>query len=100
MFTPTETEAAAERFVKVHGRRELPSKMPAIILRSGEHQLIDVLVSQKMASSRSEARRLVEQGGVKIDRQVVKEWDKPITLKNGTVIEIGKRRFFRVETTV
>lgn len=96
-YSPKETEEAAERFVTVHRKKELPNKMPAIVLRPGKHQLIDVLVSQKIADSRSAARRLVEQGGVKIDRQPVTDWETPIEIKHGTVIEIGKRRFFRVE---
>jgi len=53
-----------------------------------------VLVEAGMAPSRSEALRLIKQGGVSVDG--VKLADGTFELKDGNVIKVGKRRFARV----
>lgn len=87
---------AARGFRRVHQQKKAPDAMPTIEVRTGSHQLPELLVSQKIVDSRSAARRLIEQGGVRIDRQSVTDWQTPITVRDGMVLEIGKRRFYRI----
>ena len=96
LFSPTETQAAGERFVRIHRKHEIPGTMPELVLRPGGHNLLEVLVSNKLAASRSEARRLIEQGGVRLDRQPLKSWEEEIEFKNNAVLEVGKRRFLKI----
>lgn len=96
--SPADTAAAADGFVRVHQKKQLPSTMPTITIRPGRHMLLDVLVSQKLVNSRSEARRLVEQGGVRLDRKTLSDWQHPLDLAAGSVLEVGKRKFFRIVT--
>ncbi len=73
-----------------------PSKIPAIEVRAGRHQLINLLISHQLVPSRSEARRLIEQGGLKIDQQRVTDWETPIAARDGMLLQIGKRKFVKL----
>jgi len=89
-------DEAVNGFSRVHQQKKAPTVMPTIELRPGAHQLPELLVSQKIVASRSAARRLIEQGGVRIDRKTITDWQTPVTIRDGLVIEVGKRRFYRV----
>lgn len=91
-----EASLAESRFDDVHRKKLVPVDMVNITVRGASHNILDLLVSQKLATSRSEGRRLVEQGGVKIDQQVVTDWQHPVHIKNNAVLQVGKRRFIRV----
>jgi tyrosyl-tRNA synthetase len=49
-----------------------------------------------MIPSKAEGRRLIEQGAVKIDDEVVKKWDKEIKVKSGMIVQTGKRKFAQI----
>lgn len=87
--------AAGAEFTNVFTKKSLPKDIPTAIVRAGEHQIINLLVGHKLASSRSEARRLVEQGGVKHNQHVVADWNNTITIREGDVLQVGKRNFVR-----
>ena len=57
--------------------------------------LIDVLVDSALASSKTEARRLIEQGGVKLNDELV-QLDPPAELKDSAVLQVGKRRYLKL----
>ena len=56
-------------------------------------KVIDVLISSKLVPSKSEARRILEQGGIRMNNKVVQSIDALI--EDGTV-NVGKRKFLRV----
>jgi tyrosyl-tRNA synthetase len=91
-------EAAAEQFRRVVQRKELPDEIPLIALAGATDagpKLFEVLVDAELAASRSEARRLVQQGAVSIDRERCE--DPTRVLEPGEfLIQVGKRRFARV----
>ena len=93
-------EAAAEaeeEFVRVFQREELPSELPTLVLENEEISPIDLLIATGMVESRSEARRLIDQGGVRLDGERVRGLE-PVQVKDGAVLRIGKRRFIRLRT--
>lgn len=96
-------EAAAEEaeveFRATFRKGGQPSKIPTIATTTGQHQLINLLISHQLVASRSEARRLIEQGGVKINKQVVTDWETPITVRDGMVLQVGKRKFVKLTAT-
>lgn len=47
--------------------------------------------------SMNEAKRLIQQGAVRINGVVDKDWKKNIEIKDGDTVQIGKRRFFRIK---
>jgi len=86
-------ERAAQHFESVHQAKQVPDEMPECVL-AGPAGLIDLLVEQGLASSKSEARRLIKGGGVRIDQQPVSDFDRQVAAS--CLIQVGKRRFLRV----
>ncbi|MBP7213067.1 MAG: tyrosine--tRNA ligase [Anaerolineaceae bacterium] len=84
---------AQEQFVTMFQQGNLPDEMPEYSLKDGDN-LIDILVSQGMVQSRGDARRLVDQNGVKFNGETVD--DINLELKAG-VLQVGKRKFLRLK---
>lgn len=89
-------QKAGKEFEKVFKEKKLPSKIPEIKVKKKRIALLDLLVKIKLAPSKSEAKRLILQKGVKIDGKVQKDWQRIIEIKKGTVIQVGKRRFAKL----
>ena len=89
----TARNAEAE-FIKVFQQRELPSDMPTFAIQSPT-PVIDLLMAANLAPSKSEARRLVQQGGVKLDDEKVDKVDAVIPVKSA-VLRVGKLKFVRL----
>ncbi|MDD2697130.1 MAG: tyrosine--tRNA ligase, partial [Candidatus Pacebacteria bacterium] len=87
---------AAEEFDKIFKKKELPSRIPKIQLKEKSLNILDLLVKTKQVSSKSEAKRLVMQNGVKIGGVVQNDWRREIELKKDLVIQIGKRKFVKL----
>ena len=87
---------AAERFRSVFGRREVPSDVAEHRLPEGEKvHLPALLVDVFGVPSRSEARRRIGEGGVRVDGTPLRDLDVPRTELAGRVLQLG-RRFARV----
>ncbi len=87
-------DAAAGRFERVHQRRELPEEMPEMPLDE-PMAIPELLVVAGLCDSKSEARRLVQQGGVRIDGELVESIDQ-IVAPGEKVLQAGRRRFVRL----
>jgi len=90
--------AAEKEFNRVFKQKEKPSHIPVYKLIAKNYSLLDLLFQTKLALSKGEAKRLIEQGGVKVDNQVIKDWQKQIAVKNGLIIQVGKRKFIQIKT--
>ncbi len=93
-------KSARAEFEQVFSSRELPTDMPEFQLPIGadkELNMISLLVESKMAPSNSEARRLVQQGGVSIDGMKIGELACPMPEADEFTLRVGKRRFLRVK---
>lgn len=90
-------EEAQEHFIKTVQKKEIPEEVESKKLKVKSIKIIDLLVEIKLAISNGEARRLVEQGGVKIDGVVVKDINKIVEItEEGILVQKGKRGFVRV----
>lgn len=89
---------AEKEFNRVFKEQKTPSQIPKITISDVRCQMSDLLVKTKLVSSKSEAKRLIRQGGVKIDNKVINDPNKKIKPENGMVVQVGKRRFVRVKT--
>src|SRR3989344_224458 len=89
-------ENAEQEFMRVHGKKEIPADMPKIRVVGGKMHIIDLLLLAEV-KSKAEARRLVEQGGVKINGTTITETETPIAVTDDTVLQIGKLKFFRIK---
>lgn len=92
-------EQASGEFSSIFSKKNIPAEIPTASIRTGEHPIINLLVGHKLAASRSEARRLVEQGGVKLNQQPIVDWNTPVIIRNGDVLQVGKRTFIRFTTS-
>jgi tyrosyl-tRNA synthetase len=92
---------AEERFDQIHVRRELPDEIPVARLPAADGQRVHLpaLIAAEFELSTSEARRLIGQGGVKLDGQVVdpERLDIAADELDGRVLQVGKRRHRRLE---
>ena len=95
------SEGAARKAEKEFGRvfreKRIPSKMRTAAVKDPIIDTCSLLVKINLASSRAEARRLILQGGVKIDGKVKNDWKEKIKIKKGQVIQVGKRRFVKIK---
>lgn len=84
---------AEDAFVRLFQERDIPEEMPEYHLQAGQ-TVVDVLTTTGLAASNSEARRLVQQGGVRLDGE---QLDQPqAVFPHYGVLRVGKRKFVRV----
>jgi tyrosyl-tRNA synthetase len=88
--------AAAENFTKAFSRREVPDVVPTLKIANGTILPVDLIIASGVFKSRSEARRLVEQGGFDVDNRPCRDPQPALVLRGGEVIKVGKKRFFKV----
>lgn len=91
-------EKALEEWNKVHSEGQIPDDMP-------EHEVKEalpvfrLLVESKLCSGTGEAKRLIQENGVKLDGEPVKDANQVITLACGEskVLQVGRRKFARIK---
>jgi tyrosyl-tRNA synthetase len=93
--------SAEEEFNKVFRNKELPSDIPVFQTDKKQYFVLDLLFDTKLASSKNEAKRLVEGGGVEMQisdkKEKVSDWKKEIGLEDGMIIKVGSRKFIKVK---
>ena len=96
--SPDAAKSAEEEFDRIFVEKETPDQIEEfhLSLPNGDTSIIALLVRTQMASSRSEARRLIEQGGVSIDGERVEDANAPIPDKQVFILKVGKRRFLKI----
>src|SRR6202161_3052949 len=89
---------AADEFRLVYRDRKAPTDLPEMKLAWGTRPLFAVLTETQLATSRSEAERLIKQGAVEVNGQVEKDVKRTIVLNPGDLLalRVGKKRFLRV----
>ncbi len=98
---PAEARAAEEEFVAVFRRGELPEEMPEVSLspedlHEGRIWLPRLLVKAQLVPSTSEGKRMVLQGAVRIDGERIDDPELSVPVRNGMVVQVGKRKFARI----
>lgn len=88
--------SARNEFVHVTQENQLPSDIVEFKIAAKTLGILDLLVAVGAAVSKSEAKRLVVQNGVKIDGQIKNNWKEEIEIEDGQIIQVGKSRFFKI----
>lgn len=94
--SPQEVEAAKKFYEAAFSKKAIPENIPELVI-GDKKVLIDIgalLVEEKYVASVSEFRRLVAQGGVKLNQETVE--DLNVELTNGDVLRIGKKKFIKL----
>ncbi len=89
-------EAAEQEFKNVFAEHKKPTDIPTVDKPSSEDAL-GVLVELKLIDSKSQAKRLFEQGAVKLNDEKITDWKQPLTLNSGDIIQVGKRKFVEIK---
>lgn len=93
-YSNDEAHAAQEHFVKMFQQKEIPDEIPEFSLIAGQ-TVVDVILAAGMAESKSKARQLIDQKGVRLDGEVLERGDT--AFPHPGVLQVGKRRFVRVK---
>ena len=99
-----EAEKAEKEFNKIFKEKKLPSNIPQVKIKTlpagrqgAKLNILDLLKGAKLVLSKAEARRLIEQGAVKIDNKIQNNWQTIIKPQKGLIIQVGKRRFAQLK---
>nr|WP_028460327.1 tyrosine--tRNA ligase [Chloroflexus sp. Y-396-1] len=92
---PTAATAAEAAFIRQFVEREVPEDIPTFTL-TAPSGIVDVLVASGLAPSKSEARRLIDGGGVRVDGERVEGYTLTLNPGANAVVQVGRRKFVRV----
>lgn len=97
-FHSSDAAAGAEAdFERLFVKKEIPDEIDEITIISGSYKLADLLMDTNLTTSKGEARRLIDQGGVKVDGQKAISANDEIDVETtGRLLQVGKRKFLRV----
>ncbi|MBA3770385.1 MAG: tyrosine--tRNA ligase [Blastocatellia bacterium] len=97
-FHSSEAAASAEEdFVKRFVQKEVPDEIDTKRRAPGDYNLAQLIADTGLAASKSEARRLIEQGGVKINGEKATAANADITVSSEPlVLQVGKRKFLKL----
>ncbi len=90
--------AARKNFISTFSKKEEPIEV-ASLKASGKINAVDLIVNSGVVKSKSEARRLVDQGAFRVNDKVIKNPTNPLNLQGGELIKIGKKSFFRINNS-
>ena len=93
-YGEAEAKAAEEAFVRMFQNKEIPEEMQEFALVPGA-TVTEVLLQTGLAASRSEAKRLIDQKGIRLDGEALERGDTPFP--HPGVLQAGKRRFVRMK---
>ena len=92
-------DAARDEFDRIHIRHERPSEVPqveidrALVKEDGTIWIVDLLAATGLVRSRGEAKRVISQGGVRIDGEKIASIDYDLPFSPPHLIQVGKRSF-------
>jgi len=91
-----DADNAEKEFNKIFKNKDKPTEMEVYKTDKSKVKIIDILLYSKLVSSKGEAKRLIEQGGIKVDNKKVEDCNQEIIIKDKTIIQAGKRKFVQV----
>lgn len=91
-------EKAEQHFVSVFREGSVPDEIPVAEWKGNkESSVVDLLVEPQLLSSKSEARRMIENKGVKINGEKVEDTRAEVSLTDGLIVQVGKRKFKKIK---
>lgn len=95
-YHPGKADAAAQEWDSKFSKGDLPKDIPDLAVPA-EIGLVDLIMLTKIPPSKSEAKRLIEQGGVELDGQKVTDLKTVVKAKGGEILRVGKKKqYFRL----
>jgi tyrosyl-tRNA synthetase len=75
----------------------VPDEIEETQIAPGKYNLAELLTQINLAASKKEAKRLIEQGGVKINGEKISDTGAEIEIDNEILLQVGKRKFLKVK---
>jgi len=88
---------AKEYFEKVVSKKEIPDDIPEFEIEGEEIPIVDLIHQIKFAPSKSEARRLIKSGAVKINKEKIMDINYKTPLKDEFILQVGKKKFAKIK---
>lgn len=85
-------DQAQKFFINVFQKKKIPEELPEMKL--ARRNIVEILILSKLAKSKSEARRLIKQKGIKVDGKTIESPEE--TVRSGSIIQKGKRHFLKI----
>ena len=89
-----EVDKAEQEFKKQIQQKEVPNNIQTINVKEPSVDLIDLLIGAGLVNSKSEAKRLFKQKGIRVNNQIIE--DSKFNISDSIIIKVGKRRFLKV----
>lgn len=90
-------EKSKENFIKVFSEHAKPEVIQTLKIEDRNVRLIDLLMQTNLATSKSEARRLIEQGAVRINDEKKTDANETIKIEGEILLQVGPRKFLRLK---
>ncbi|MDQ0247684.1 tyrosyl-tRNA synthetase [Bacillus fengqiuensis] len=91
-------EQAEQHFISVFRQGLIPDEIPVVQWEGkDEINVIDLLVDLNMLHSKSEARRMIDNRGVRINGEKIEDPQLQISIVNDLIIQVGKRKFIKIK---
>ena len=88
--------AAKEEFVRVFSKREAPKEAPELKAAGEEVRILDLATKAMPQESKSELRRLIGQGAIRLGERQFQDPDSVCKPNTGEILKVGKHRFFKI----
>lgn len=96
-YSAKDADNAQNEFIRVISNKEAPEEIKSMKLKFKKLNLVDLLVETNLASSKREAKQLIEQGGVKLDNERQSD-NVEVDLKKEILVQVGKRKYLKVRS--
>jgi len=98
LHSAKDADNAEQDFITKFVKKEMPDEMPEFEVKKSEIGILD-LISQvtKFADSNSEARRMIQQGGVTLDEKKIDDPNMTVQIKKEMILKVGKRKFAKIK---
>ena len=95
-YNKDKAEKAEKEFEKVFEKGGIPDQMPEVEIDKDKEGALNLVYATGLVDSKSQSKRLIKQGAVRVDGEKVKSWKDDIKIKDGMVVKIGKKRFAKI----
>lgn len=96
LHSAQKADNAEETFQRLVVNKEIPTDIPVVTVKEDLFLITELLVQTGLAASKSEAKRLIEQGGVEIDNEKVEDTAQEIPINEEILIKVGKRKYVKI----
>ncbi|MFV2047116.1 tyrosine--tRNA ligase [Metabacillus sp. YM-086] len=93
-----EAEKAEEHFVTVFQKGTMPDEIPVMTWKGqDELSILDLVVKLELLSSKSEVRRMINNNGIKLNGEKVEDPQLEVSVTDGLIVQVGKRKFIKIQ---